>query len=282
MTHHVIPFGKYKDQPIEALAEDKPYLDWVLAQSWFKTRYPDLFTIVINNFQEPTETPEHNAMQVRFLDDDYVMSQISRALPDLSDWKLESKSFETEAGWDLVAQICSHTSGERKDVSAWLVNLDIDLTSVKSKLDDVRDELRYGGRALDDATREVDIALNMFLRQNNFAEYEQARLKREAIKNDFFASKQSDFNTLQGQYDSLRDQIETLEQCVTYKFCFFELKPTVSDNFPSVLRQIKAARKQSKPGIVILFVGTYNGLGATQEQFVSFMANEDIHVIFAE
>jgi len=25
----IVPFGKYKGQPIEALAQDKPYLDWL-------------------------------------------------------------------------------------------------------------------------------------------------------------------------------------------------------------------------------------------------------------
>jgi hypothetical protein len=66
-----VPFGKYKDQPVEALAADQGYVEWLLSQAWVKDRYPQFFTLIINNLQEPTETPEHNALQARFLDDDF-------------------------------------------------------------------------------------------------------------------------------------------------------------------------------------------------------------------
>jgi hypothetical protein len=67
----LVPFGKYKGQPVEVIAEDRQYCDWLLEQTWFVQRYPQLHTLVINNFGEPTETPEHNALQIRFLDDTF-------------------------------------------------------------------------------------------------------------------------------------------------------------------------------------------------------------------
>jgi len=65
----LVPFGKYKGQPLEVIATDRGYCDWLLAQAWFVQRYPQLHTLVINNFGEPSETPEHNALQLRLLDD---------------------------------------------------------------------------------------------------------------------------------------------------------------------------------------------------------------------
>ena len=66
----IVPFGKYKNQPLAALAQDRGYCDWLLTQGWVAERYPELRTIIINNFGEPSETPEHNALQLRFLEED--------------------------------------------------------------------------------------------------------------------------------------------------------------------------------------------------------------------
>jgi len=73
MEHELIPFGKYKDKPIEILSKDKKYVEWLLAQDWFRNKYQSLYTVVINNFHEPQDTPEHNALQGLFLDDDFCI-----------------------------------------------------------------------------------------------------------------------------------------------------------------------------------------------------------------
>lgn len=77
MANNVVPFGKYKDQPVEAMAADRDYMDWLLAQPWFKDKYQNIYTLIINNFTEPSETPEHNALQALFLDDAFVKKVIA-------------------------------------------------------------------------------------------------------------------------------------------------------------------------------------------------------------
>lgn len=67
----LVPFGKYKGQPVEVLAQDEQYLEWLSAQDWFKEKYQNIYAIIINNFNTPSDTPEHNKIQVRFLNDDY-------------------------------------------------------------------------------------------------------------------------------------------------------------------------------------------------------------------
>ena len=69
MPNNVVPFGKYKGQAVEVLAEDREYTDWLMGQSWFKDRYQNIYTLIVNNFGEPSETPEHNELQALFLDD---------------------------------------------------------------------------------------------------------------------------------------------------------------------------------------------------------------------
>ena len=68
----VVPFGKYKGQPLEILKEDPQYCEWMTSQPWFGERFPELRTIIVNNFTEPTCTPEHNKLQARFMDSEFV------------------------------------------------------------------------------------------------------------------------------------------------------------------------------------------------------------------
>lgn len=49
------------------MAADRDYCDWLAGQDWLAQRFPALHTIIINNFAEPEDTPEHNALQLRFL-----------------------------------------------------------------------------------------------------------------------------------------------------------------------------------------------------------------------
>lgn len=78
----IVPFGKYKGQPVSILKSDPKYVDWILSQSWFGDSYPEIRTLIINNFQEPTETPEHNKLAARFLDKNLCLRLIGRLYKD--------------------------------------------------------------------------------------------------------------------------------------------------------------------------------------------------------
>ena len=73
----IVPFGKYRGQPIDVLAADSGYCDWLIAQAWFRERYGNVYTLIVNNFGEPTETPDHNALQARFLDEAFCRATLS-------------------------------------------------------------------------------------------------------------------------------------------------------------------------------------------------------------
>jgi len=67
LSAELITFGKYKGQPVEVLANDKKYTDWLMAQEWFRTGHVQLYNVIVNNFCEPSDTPEHNRMQADFM-----------------------------------------------------------------------------------------------------------------------------------------------------------------------------------------------------------------------
>jgi hypothetical protein len=35
----MMPFGKYRGAPLDAVLDDVPYVEWLLAQNWFSERY---------------------------------------------------------------------------------------------------------------------------------------------------------------------------------------------------------------------------------------------------
>jgi uncharacterized protein (DUF3820 family) len=231
MTNPIVPFGKYKDQPIEVLQSDKQYLDWLLAQGWFKDRYHDLFTIVINNFQEPSDTPEHNAMHVKFLNDDYVYRLLSPVVGFTKPGRVASKKFECD-GWDVFVVLSNITTKEHEQ----LVKTTEELSGCGSLPKAIGDNW---------ACKDAVIA-----NEKNNAE------------------------------------IDMLWKAVKVAGVYLELKPTVSDDFPAILRQMKATKmaqaRQCDIRKMVLLVGEYNGKGATRDEFVAFMKNEGIVVLFAE
>ncbi|MCF7994765.1 MAG: hypothetical protein K9L88_07985 [Chromatiaceae bacterium] len=93
----VVPFGKYRGQPVDVLQQDQDYCEWLLGQGWMQSRYPELRTIIINNFHEPEETPEHNSLQARFLDRGFVSAFCKAAGIDDN----KSVTFE-QCGADVV------------------------------------------------------------------------------------------------------------------------------------------------------------------------------------
>lgn len=79
----IVPFGKYKGQQVEALANDRAYVEWLTAQPWFRDKFTNIYNVVVQNSGEPTETPEHNELQTLFLDDEFCF----RFLAHLADWQ---------------------------------------------------------------------------------------------------------------------------------------------------------------------------------------------------
>lgn len=78
MTAEVVPFGKYKGQPVEVLAADTDYCEWLTGQPWFRDRWPNVYNVVINYGGEPQDSPEHNQMQARFLDEPWCLALADR------------------------------------------------------------------------------------------------------------------------------------------------------------------------------------------------------------
>ena len=138
---NVVPFGKYKGRLIEELLVDDPgYVEWLAGQEWFRAKFTVLHQVIINRGAEPEETPEHNAMQVRFLDDEFCR-RFLRNFVDLSPTTLinEAGAFYligSDSGIDSYQQTAVQNAGTiRKtggtgtsDLGATPVPLDVQAT----------------------------------------------------------------------------------------------------------------------------------------------------------
>jgi uncharacterized protein (DUF3820 family) len=64
---HVMPFGKHKNRLLEEIVVDDPsYLDWLVAQDWFHTKFPALHEVVTNfDADEDGDDRQENSGQGR-------------------------------------------------------------------------------------------------------------------------------------------------------------------------------------------------------------------------
>lgn len=240
---NIVPFGKHKGKSVEALLDDREYLDWLLQQGWFQQRYGNLYQIVINNGVEPSETPEHNAMQIKFLDEEYRL-----------------KFAYAATGARLLA-LC-------------------DATEIKRRIDQIEITTRqvswFGASSVSNSSglcfRDYKDKVG-----TNLLNTAQLIACRSPV---FETTSGGDvrFCVATGVEWSIPEQsyVWTHEWPSTYEefiFCV-EIKPSIGDDYPAVLRQIKRNKTN------YLFIRSYTGIGATKEQFVKFFDSQGVKVVF--
>jgi uncharacterized protein (DUF3820 family) len=107
----LVPFGKYKGQPITKLINDTEYLDWCKTQDFFK-KYPIVYNICVNQTittnNSNAKTPEHNKIQNMFLEQENIkkiarISQIGfRYKKNIDFCDYARSEFEGEFNWDVI------------------------------------------------------------------------------------------------------------------------------------------------------------------------------------
>ena len=83
-------------------------------------------------------------------------------------------------------------------------------------------------------------------------------------------------------YGRVDDHVDYIYHSILRTPLHIEIKPTIGDDYPAVLRQIHAKQQRlgSGRGADMLFVERYTGTGATEQQFVQTFALSQVKVIF--
>ena len=234
MPTEIVPFGKYKGQPIETLQQDRAYCDWLVGQDWLQTRFPELRTIIVNNFGEATETPEHNALQARALEIRFVLGVIY-----LAQQKLKKK----------------HSTDIGKQVKVVFESQGVDVMITAPNGVEVT------------ITRDDEPEFSAYLQ--NVLGYLEGQLRRAYTKEEIEETK--------AEIEKYKTAIG-LTHCISFERIGIELKPTLGDDYPAVIRQIKAS-KFFGGGIPVLVIGTYTGVGATLDQVRRMFEASGIRVL---
>ena len=113
----IVPFGKYKGQPITSLLNDTKYLEWCKLQEWFQ-KFPVVYNICVNQTlatnNQNTKTPEHNQIQNLFLENKNVEKLLRLLYEQFRFRKNVSYSsarseFEGSFNWDIIINNLSFT-----------------------------------------------------------------------------------------------------------------------------------------------------------------------------
>jgi hypothetical protein len=245
LTADIVPFGKYRGRPVEeVLIEDPSYLQWLTGQDWFRVKYVELHQTIINRGAEPEETPEHNAMQVQFLEDEFCLrfaNQVHQAAKQI-EW-FHRHADEAEAREDIVTR-----QHER-------------LRRLQETLSDPHSKWKHENIALKiaECERMQSSGLRVFFGRAFESGGVDVKLTVEISE---------------GQGPGRGEKIEPLHEILVV--AAIELKPSVGDDYPVVLRQMRANHSN------VLFLREYTGKGATREQFVKTFNTAGIAVVFAD
>jgi hypothetical protein len=300
MSNEMIPFGKHKGKPVEAILDDRKYMDWLLAQSWFKENHLNLYTVIINNGQEPTDTPEHNAMQIRFLDEEFRLKFALAA-------KGES-IFEFTTN-EAVRKVTDEAARIREGVIAefnekFEVSFNSKIVDYKERSEHYQEQIskceKCNGQPRENcyhprpdlpvksvhSVPEISVA-GVFERRSNGGYWRTNKLlicsQPEFEVNGMdvgftlttgFSFTPSELKPLGSASFDYGTKTVALPDRVKEHGFTVEIKPSVGDDYPSVLRQMN--HNKSK----YLLLRAYTGIGATQEQFKDFFKSQGKIVVF--
>ena len=300
----LVPFGKYKGQPVEVMQMDTGYCEWLSTQDWFRERYANVYQqVIINNFTEASETPEHNKLQMLFLDKEFY-KKIEAALP-------------FDPGKLFHSQILNAVSAIRAQVE-----------SDENYLEELERELKIKEQYSDEEVRkaklqELDSVPPYTLEYLRFEKtikyltgYDESTHQEEIARlRDRIEKTRESIQELKDKHNSIIDQrkddskypyeVKTIEfesngwdvfvglkyKCEIdlktefsvsaqpqYEERYIEIKPCLGDDFPAVLRQMKANSKKIS-GTRILLIDEFSAAGATLEQVKQTFLLSDIYLI---
>lgn len=297
MSLEMVPFGKHKGKPVDALLDDRPYLDWLLAQPWFKEKFGNVYNIVINNGNEPSETPEHNAMQIRFLEEEYRLKFAYLARPDgflyavaggLSQWNEQIRVIQ-----DSIIEGARKRNAHHR--AQYLENQEIERRerAARQKVPIVppmrtpSHEWSLPAGPFQESEEPAPISCSGMQIPLPDGRLEKSDDLTIWVSPPAFESDGADVRFhLRCGFEIQPQQLDTGERSYIYSThvdlpkpfiksnFIIEIKPSVGDDYPAVLRQVK------RNGANYLLTKSYCGVGASQPQFCDFFQTQGVKVIF--
>lgn len=234
MSGDVVPFGRYKGQSVADMLADADYMAWVEAQPWFRERY--LHLLSRRDADAASRTPVHNRLQTLFLDQAYQLAFIQAVQPSLI------TSFTQESLEQRQAYLAAALQQENATEFAKLIPV---LQKEPYWSSSVRFESNGGDVCIETSLKAWCLECAW-----SYGAFPQKILPK-VVERNVALTRDRDVRNL-----------------------IIEIKPTVADEYPAILRQMDRNRSR------YLFVEEYIGIGATEAQFVAVFAASGKHVVF--
>src|SRR4051812_6226136 len=247
----VIPFGKHRGSTVEELlVRDPAYVEWLLGQNWLAQRFAELHTALVTRGAGTDDTPEHNQLQVRFLDRMFCLAFLS-ASECLTSRLIEERDAKAEA----------YHRERLKRVEAVIA------TSTK--------ELEQAGPSWMRDRHEHLLASAQTTRRDVVATLAQPH--RHSFNLDVKFEQRGIDVVLQYGFSVLGTPYDVLGSPIGINGSpGIELKPSMGDDYPSVMRQMQRLHA------LILVIERYAGTVPLRDVRRMFLANDMRVVLLRE
>jgi len=247
--NRIVPFGKYKGEPLAVLRRDRDYVDWLAAQDGIRKQYPWIFNVTINNGSAAANTPEHNRYQAMFLDQEFAGD---------------------------VFDFC-HGGARIRDVLRERAGCFEPLVRDQMKIiEDMRKPWMLVSLELSPEEAEARAVEAQRVIDEEIQPKHNAELSREVTREEL-SKVTVEFEVpmrVQDGYNRTRMTGPADVQLKWYGYVVrIEIKPDMGDDYPAVLREMRASHCN------VLYLVNYNGAGATLDQVKRMFEASDILIV---
>lgn len=294
-TMPIVPFGRYKDKSVLELLADANYVEWLKRQAWFPNQ-KQIYNIVVHQTiptSNNSKTPEHNKLQNYFLEKSNQIKLLNIVLGNVgTKFKTHFKKLILDEdfincfGKIDMQDICRQMKNSKivfEDKYNWdfiLYYRDNQWENFETKYDINNSSSDFvPGDKIDGPGCEKDPKLrylyNIFGKYKfnyNYSDTERV-LELYIIKNE-------DNNNYHANI------------CTTKHDCIVccELKPILSDDYPSVLRKMKTQIDLTENDknlkrcfqYYILIIGSFTSKHTTKKDLISIFKQSNISIIFTD
>jgi len=294
----LVPFGKYKGQPITDLLNDAKYVEWCKQQELFKN-YQNVYNIIVNQTimtsNQNSKTPEHNKLQNLFLEKDtqiklldvlsvtYINVNSTENFKSLIMDKTFIDYFDSSTLTRIIVNEYSGIREQLNNKSGWVVpKLTRSLENSKIVFEDV-----YNWDFI------------LYYHDKQYIQFETKcdanNIICELLDNII---KKHQFNTFDTQTTKTGKYSGKIPMIKGAAIVCCELKPMLGDDYPCVLRkmktQIQLTEKHKFPGkftymdtyeyqkIYTLIIGKFESTSTSKEQLITIFKQSNIKIIFID
>lgn len=265
----IVPFGKYKGQPVTNLISDHKYVEWLKDQDWFSKH--KIYNIVVNqniNTNQDSKTPAHNQIQNLFLKEENCMKIYKTLYPNADDTIQKHKN--------QVSKIKEYSKIPDFDKYFELIGDDKFYCRARFEAENNWDvEINIG----------TSIGCSFYIREKYFSRVR----KCEVLGFDYKETpEQHDsrikFDKEQKAFSTKHFKIKDVDGI--HRSFYIEIKPILSDDYPNVLRkmiqQVDFLKRKTIYGDIILLVKDFSSSVTSKDELVSIFKQHNINVLFVK